>query len=126
VKNMMKQLVSTAVLAGTCLLIGASSTSAAPASPNKGTGCFVGDANGAYYFDAACKAHDNLKLDGDGNLQFYHYQDKGQLPDGAALPSSAIRNTYPACFNFSFGVTCGTVEEVITPSGAYSSSFTAD
>jgi len=110
-------------LAGALVLTFASSVSATPASPGKGLGCLVGDANGAYYFDASCQTHDVTKFDDDGTLAFYSYQDAGQLPPGAALPSSAINNTYDTCYVFSFGVTCGTVHETITPSGGYKSSF---
>lgn len=116
-------LVLSVSFAGVAMLAGASSVSASPASTGKGTGCYVTDANGAYYLDASCQAHDVIKYDADGTLAFYSYQDAGQLPAGAAIPSSAINNTYEVCYNFSFGVTCGTVHETITPSGAYKSSF---
>ena len=118
-------LARTVVLAGAFLATAPSVGSATPASPGKGSGCLVGDANGDYYFDAACKTHDVLKLDKDGSVQFYSYQDAGQLPAGAALPSSAIHTTTEACLNFggSVGVLCGTIVETVTPSGAYKDSF---
>lgn len=111
------------VLAGAFLAIGASAGSAAPASPGKGTGCDVGDANDQYYFDPACKAHTVLKLDADGNLAFYEYQDAGRLPSDAARPASAIHRSYDACYRLGIGVVCGTIVETITPGGAYKSSF---
>ena len=116
-------LVLSVAFAGSLVLTGASSVSATPASPDKGTGCYVGDANGNYYLDSSCQAHAVTKFNADGTLAFYSYQDAGQLPAGAALPSSAINTTSDVCYNFSFGVTCGTVHETITPSGAYKSSF---
>jgi hypothetical protein len=123
VKNTTSALVLTAALAGAFLLTGASPVSATPASPGKGAGCFVGDANGTYYFDASCQTHDVIKVDAAGNFAFYAYQDAGQLPPDAARPSSTIRNSFVQCVNSSFGLICGTVEEAITPSGAYKSSF---
>ena len=119
----MSVLATTAVLAVAFLSMGASSVAATPASPDKGLGCFVGDANGQYYFDADCRAHDVIKLDAGGNVEFYQYQDVGRLPDGAALPSSAIHSTYEQCIRFSFGVVCGTVSEIVTPGGVYTSTF---
>ena len=111
-------------LAGAFVLTAASSLSAAPASPDKGTACYVGDANGFYYLDTSCQTHAVTKLNDDGSLAFYSYQDAGQLPPGAALPTQAITNTYDnVCYNFAFGLTCGTITEIITPSGQYKSSF---
>jgi hypothetical protein len=123
-KHRIRGLLSTMALAGAFLFIGVSSTSAAPASPEKGPGCFVGDANGNYVFDASCQTHLVTKLDAAGNLVLFEYQDMGRLPDGAALPTSAIRNVFEQCFNSSFGVICGITDETITPSGIYKSSFT--
>ena len=110
-------------LACAFVLTFATSVSATPASPDKGTACYVGDANGSYYIDAACQTHDVTKFNADGTLAFYSYQDAGNLPAGAALPTHAITSKSDACFNFSFGVVCGTVEETIMPSGVYKSSF---
>jgi hypothetical protein len=116
-------LVLSVAFAGASVLAAAGSVAASPASTGKGTGCYVVDANDAYYLDASCQTHDVTKFDADGNLSFYSYQDAGQLPAGAALPSRAINKTYEQCFNFTIGVVCGTIDETITPSGAYKSSF---
>lgn len=91
-------------LAGAFVLIGASSLSATPGSLGNGSGCCVGDANGTYTFDASCQAHDVLKVNDDGTLAFYFYQDAGQLPAGAALPTRTIHNSFEQCFNSSAGV----------------------
>ena len=117
-------LARTAVLAGAFLAGAPSVGSATPASPDKGTGCGMVDANGQFYYSAACTTHEVLKLDRAGNVQFLVYQDAGQLPEGAALPSSTIINRYEQCFNVgSLEIICGTVVETIMPSGVYKSSF---
>src|SRR5687767_7958641 len=105
--------------------IGASSVSATRAVADKGTGCFVlVDPEGEdYVFDDTCTAHDAIKFDDEGNVEFYVYQDHGQLPEGSWRPSRAFRSTYEQCFNYSFGVVCGTVMETVSPSGEYKSSF---
>ena len=113
------------VLAGAFLTMGAKAGSAAPATPDRGTGCFVTDANGQNYFDEACIAHEVTRFGADGSLEFYAYQDVGQLPSDAAHPATAIRNSYDVCYAFSYGVVCGVVVEVIAPGGTYKSSFTA-
>ena len=104
--------------------VGAAATPA-PATPDRGTGCYVTDANGQSFFDESCTAHDVIRFGADGSLEFYAYQDVGQLPPEAARPASVIRNSYEACYAYSFGVTCGEVVETITPGGAYRSSFMA-
>jgi hypothetical protein len=48
-----KGLVRTVALAGAFLAIGANAGSATPASPDKGLGCYVRDANAEYTFDPA-------------------------------------------------------------------------
>ena len=121
----MTRLTRAVALTGALLGIAANTGSATPASPDKGTGCFVGDANGDYYYDAACSAHAVTKLDADGTFAFYEYQDAGQLPAGAALPSSAIHRSFELCMDFGLGVKCGTATETVTPTGAYKSMFTA-
>ena len=45
------------------------------------------------------------------------------LPEGTWRPSHVYHSTFEACFQFSFGVVCGTVKESVTPSGEYQSSF---
>lgn len=92
---------------------------ASPAVVEDGQGCVVKDANNVQYFDAACEYHFVYKLDENGDLEFVNYQDKGRLPAGAALPNRAYRTQSV--------VTCGgcilegTYDEIITPSGNYSS-----
>jgi len=104
---------------------GAESVSATRAVTHKGNGCFVRVGTGAndYLEDVGCTATDVLKIDDDGNFEFYVYQDHGQLPEGGWRPAQAYRNTFEQCIQFSFGVVCGTVKESITPSGEYKSSF---
>jgi len=126
-KRVVNGFLCTSALAAVILFVGTSSVFATPASPGKGTGCFVADANGDYTFDPTCKAHDVLKLDREGKVAFYHYQDQGQLPADAPHPSRTIRNNFEDCLYFSSldELVCGTVNEVITPSGVYKSSFDA-
>ena len=64
--------------------IGAESVSATRAVTHKGNGCFVRVGTGAsdYIEDVSCTATDVLKIDDDGNFEFYVYQDHGQLPEG--------------------------------------------
>ena len=105
--------------------IGVNSVSAKRAVTDSGTGCFVrvGTEFNDYILDTTCTAHDVLKLDDDGNLEFYVYQDHGQLPAGSWRPSQPYRNAFEACYEFSFGIVCGTVKESVSPSGEYKSSF---
>jgi hypothetical protein len=114
-----------AVLGIVFSFIGVNSASATPAITDKGAGCFVrvGPEDNDYVFDATCTAHDALKFDDEGNFEFYVYQDQGQLPEGSWRPSRAFRSTFEQCFNASFGVFCGTVTEMVSPSGEYKSSF---
>lgn len=83
------------------------------ATPLKGTGCLVRDADGAYHFDAECEWHIVQKFDKDGNPKSYIYQDKGSLPEGAPHPSKASKNagSLDGC----------DYTEVTAPSGQYSS-----
>jgi len=104
-------------------LMGAISVSAARATTDKGLGCFVSGDGFDYYLDLSCSAHDVIKFDDEGNFEFYEYQDHGQLPEEATAPSRTLRNNYEQCLNFSFGEVCGTVNEIVTPSGEYKSSF---
>lgn len=111
------------IIAASCALAVAGLSATALAKPNNpnaaetssGEGCLVRDADGVYHFDASCKWHLVVKRDKNGALVNFSYQDKGQLPDGAPRPSSAIRNSgpWPACG--------GDINEVTTPSGQYSS-----
>ena len=105
---------------------GISSVSAAPAEASKGFGCVVTDANGAHYLDPTCAAHQVVKFDNEGNLQFFEYQDHGTLPSRAARPRRAFRTTYSVCYDFAeLGEICGIVDELVLPSGEYKSSFKA-
>jgi hypothetical protein len=124
VKNIIRGLLSAALLAGAFLSMDASSVSATPANTGQGTGCYVRDANDVLHFDPDCKVYLVIKLDAAGNLAFVEYQDAGQVPAGAPLPKSTIRNEYDQCLDFGpLGIACGTVVESTTPSGAYKSSF---
>ena len=105
--------------------IGVIPVSAKRAVTDSGLGCLVrvGLEENDYALDPACSAHDVLKLDEEGNLEFYVYQDHGQLPEVGWRPTSTFRTTFEVCYQFSFGVTCGTAKESVTPSGQYTSSF---
>ena len=116
---------SLAVLGIVFSFVGVNSVSATRAVTDSGTGCHVrvGTGDGDYAFDSACTATDVLKFDDEENFEFYVYQDHGQLPEGTWRPSQVYHSTFEACFQFSFGVVCGTVKESVTPSGEYKSSF---
>lgn len=104
---------------------GVNSVQATRAVTGKGTGCYVrvGTEDDDYFLDSACTASDVLKFDDEENFEFYVYQDHGQLPEGSWRPSQVYHSTFETCFQFSFGVVCGTVKESVTPSGEYKSSF---
>ncbi len=113
-----------AIAAGMLLAAGAS-TGVAVAKPDKpenaaqtadGKGCLVRDGAGAYHFDAACEWHTVIKRDKNNAIQFFSYQDKGQLPATAPKPTSAANNyaPWPGCPDG--------IKETTTPSGQYSSS----
>ncbi|BCS34232.2 hypothetical protein TBR22_A34610 [Luteitalea sp. TBR-22] len=124
----MKRATFATALAGVLLLVGATRGAATPADPARGDGCLVTDAVGDNYFDEGCRAHRVLKLDDEGIVAFFHYQDVGQLPAGAAVPTSTVRNTYEQCLRLRGydQIVCGTVRETITPSGIYTSTFISD
>ena len=105
--------------------IGVISVSAKRAVTDSGTGCYVrvGVEENDYVLDTTCSAHDVLKLDDEGNLEFYVYQDHGHLPEGGWRPSVTFSSTFEVCYQYSFGIVCGTVKESVTPSGEYKSSF---
>jgi hypothetical protein len=124
VKHTIRCLASAALLAAAILSTNASPVSATPANAGRGDGCSVADASGVYHFDAGCKAYLVTRFDANGNLVLFEYQDAGQVPAGAPLPTTTIRNEFEQCFEFgSAGVICGQTVEVITPSGVYKSSF---
>lgn len=82
-------------------------------TPTSGSGCFVTDANDVTTFDPSCQYHLTWQTDSNGNFLAAMYNDHGQLPAGAALPTSTIRR------DISFDdVRC---EERVAPSGAYNS-----
>jgi hypothetical protein len=124
-KKISLTIVSLLVLGVVFSFTGANSVSAARATADKGTGCFVriGTGENDYVFTDNCAAHDVIKFDDAGNFQFYAYQDQGQLPEGSWRPEQAYRSSFEQCFEFSFGIKCGTVTEIVTPGGEYKSSF---
>jgi hypothetical protein len=125
-KKIQLTITSLAALVIVISVIGVRPVTATRATPDRGNGCHVriGDGANDYAFDPACETHDVLKLDDDGGLDFYVYQDHGQLPAGGWFPSQPYRSTFEQCFEFgSIGVICGTVKESVTPSGEYKSSF---
>jgi len=111
-----------AALGVVTLFIGANSVDAKRAEASKGEGCYVksGAGENDYAVDPTCDAHDVLKMEDANTLDFYVYQDSGQT---AWHPDVTYRATYEQCLNFSFGPVCGTVKELVTPSGEYKSSF---
>ena len=84
-----------------------------------GNSCYVGDANEVYAVDGACDFHTVSKVDADGILLSFTYQDKGQLQTGQVAPKRAIRRDVSVTYG---GLPC-TGEEVVTPSGQYSSNL---
>lgn len=85
--------------------------------PFDNNGCFVTDAAGASTLDTGCKAHLTLRTI-DGEFAVAMYQDHGQLPAGAALPSTSIVRDTSYTLE---GVGLITCSETITPSGGYKS-----
>lgn len=101
---------------------GVNSVLAARADTDRGEGCLVrvGDGEDDYAFDSTCATQAVLKMDDDGEFDFYVYQDHGQ---STWHPSTPYRNTFELCYHFSFGTVCGTAKESVSPSGEYKSSF---
>lgn len=90
------------------------------AQPNSGNGCWVRASDTTpYRYDPTCEVHSVLKRNKDGTVQFFHYQDKSALLPGQIAPDRAVR--YDLEMNL-FGLPC-TGNEVITPSGQYSSNL---
>jgi|LZQP01.1.fsa_nt_gb hypothetical protein len=83
------------------------------ATAEKGTGCLVRDADGAYHYDAECKWTLVTRRNAVGEIVLYSYQDKGSLPEGAPHPDAALKTDYDA------GGCTGS--ELATPAGKYSS-----
>lgn len=122
-KRLLGGLVCVAVLGIALSFIGSRSVSAKPADPNKGTGCLVLDpeAEGGYAYDANCQAHNIIKEDDEGNLEFFFYQDHGQT---SWHPEETYRNSFEICYESTRYVEiCGIAKETVTPSGEYKSSF---
>ena len=85
--------------------------------PFDNNGCFVTDVAGTTTLDGGCRAHLTLRTI-DGEFAVAMYQDHGQLPPGAALPSSAVVNDISYQLD---GVGLITCSETITPAGGYKS-----
>lgn len=124
-KRLLGGLVCVAVLGIALSFIGSTSVSAKRAVADKGAGCYVPAEEGPdnYVADPNCQAHDVLKLDDDGEVDFYVYQDHGQT---SWHPEQTYRSTTEDfCITFrDLGVeVCGVVKETVTPSGEYKSSF---
>jgi hypothetical protein len=112
---MMKFVLASALIVATTPVLAAPANTNA-AQTESGSGCIVSD-GATYVFDPACSYHQVYKLDANGDVLSFSYQDKGDLQDGQTAPSSASRVVYTATY---FGLSC-TVSEVVTPSGQYSS-----
>ena len=69
-KKILISVVCLAILGITFSLMGTSSVSDAPASADKGTGCYVTGDGLNYYPDENCSTFSTLKFDDEGNFQF--------------------------------------------------------
>ena len=78
----------------------------------RGTGCFVRDANADYTWDPSCNRQAVITYDEEGTIIKYRYQDQGTLPEGAARPPQAIHESYFAMIN---GLGNTLITETITP-----------
>ena len=88
-------------------------TSNGPATVITGDGCWVADANGALYWDGACRIQIVTNDNG------FMVNAKGQLPEGAPLPEKALHRSivdlgFSACY-----VPGDRGETVTTPSGNF-------
>lgn len=110
------------VLAVVFSFTGVNSVSATRADTGKDTGCLVKVGTGLddYAFDSACTAHSVLKMDNDGEFDYFVYQDHGQT---SWHPAQAYRDSFELCYEFDFGIVCGIAKETVSPSGEYKSSF---
>ena len=81
-------------------------------------GCYVTDAAGTTTFDSGCDGHLTVRYYSDGSVAMAMYQDQGELPPDAVLPTSA--QSRDISFTNSAGqyVQCS---EIIMPSGEYKS-----
>jgi hypothetical protein len=122
-KKVVGSIVFIALLGLAVSFVGSHLVSAAPAEAESFLGCYVRISEaGDYVYDEECKAHQVFKTDADGQVVINTYQDYAQT---SWHPETAFRDSYEACFNFGppSGVKCGTINELITPSGQYKSSF---
>lgn len=95
-----------------------SAAMAAPAEPVHFDLCYVQDANLVQY-TVPCEAHWVYKTDGNGNrIAVLNYQDKAQLPPGAALPDKMYVSIFHVDCDCLFD---GDYRQTITPSGHYES-----
>jgi hypothetical protein len=85
--------------------------------PFDNNGCFVTDVAGVTTLDSGCRAHLTLRTIS-GEFAQAMYQDHGQLPAGATLPSTATVNDISYYLAGTGQITCS---ETITPSGEYKS-----
>jgi hypothetical protein len=115
-------LLCVALLGITLSFIGSTSVTAKRAIADKGTGCYVktGEGESDYVVDPNCQAHDVLKMDDDGGIDFYVYQDHGQT---SWHPEETYRTTYDASIYVNGILVEGVIKETVTPSGEYKSSF---
>ena len=123
---MTKRVTRFRLAAAACVfVIGSGISGVAVAKPDKpenaaqtadGKGCLVRDGAGAYHYDANCEWHTVIKRDKANAIQFFSYQDKGDLPATAPMPAKADNHyaPWPGCPEG--------IKETTTPSGQYSSS----
>lgn len=122
-KTWMKAMVAAVALAGAAT---ASAPAAAKPDPDRAIslkdpfgngGCFVTDAAGVSTLDSGCLSHLAVRTVG-GDFALAMYEDHGQLPAGATLPSSAVTNDISYVLPGTGLIRCS---ETITPSGEYKS-----
>ena len=122
-KRLIGGLVFVALVGIALSFVGSTSVSAMRANTDKGKGCFVRVSEEIFdnVEDPECTYHEVMKLDDDGNVEFYFYQDHGQTP---WRPQKTLRETYFICTVFEDGLElCGYNTEIITPNGEYKSTF---
>jgi len=122
-KRLIGGLVFVALVGIALSFVGSTSVSAMRANTDKGKGCFVRVSEEIFdnVEDPECTYHEVMKLDDDGNVEFYFYQDHGQTP---WRPQKTFRETYFMCTVFEDGLElCGYNTEIITPNGEYKSTF---
>jgi hypothetical protein len=80
-------------------------------------GCYVTDAAGTTTFDSGCDGHLAVRYSG-GEVAMAMYQDQGQLPADAVLPTTATSRDISFVNGAGQYITCS---EIIVPSGEYKS-----